>query len=623
MTNAELNEYIKHYIENDKTNSAIMLTAPWGTGKSYYIKNRLIPFLEGKTDAKGNLIIKDDNSTEGIKKTKCIVISLYGIYDIETISKNIYLELRSINVFPDNEAFTTGKVVAKTVLKGLLKTTLNFDVKDYEIEKEDLENIYKSVDLSDILLIFEDIERSNIDIIKFMGYINNLVEQDGVRVLLVTNEDEIIKYDCIPIETGEKALKYNFLSSDTENQVIFTEKAEKYLAIKEKSIIDTIKFNFDYEISIRDVIKEFTDPRLNDYIAVENIKDIYDIMCDMESKNLRALKFACQKTIDIFDTFLDEGSFTNDFKKKIFYGNIYIALAIKSGTILEWNGDNYYSAGMFLNGFPIAKFCFDYILEQKVDKNRVAQTVIEYNKIRLYDTNKNDKDWDFLTLLNWYKQDEKNVSSAISSIISRLKKHKNEIAFVNYPKIIKSLLELSGYIEYDLEEFTNVMCRHLKGERENVPISSLMGAVSLYKGSEIYTQYKSIMERFVYELSDKKTFVELFDYSPQNSAEFYNDTADRKTEILKNATFTSNFDAVKLAEMFLSGTSEQMNLIRYTFLEAYKDAPKEHHFISDKQDIEQIYEIIKEKKDNKSLDAIKRKQCDMFLGNLELIMKEM
>ena len=50
MTNDELNYYIKHYIEKDKTGRAIMLTGAWGIGKSYYIKNNLVPFLEKLVD---------------------------------------------------------------------------------------------------------------------------------------------------------------------------------------------------------------------------------------------------------------------------------------------------------------------------------------------------------------------------------------------------------------------------------------------------------------------------------------------------------------------------------------------------------------------------------------------
>lgn len=44
MTAAELNSYIKHYLDEDKTNTAIMLTGEWGSGKTYYIEKALAPF---------------------------------------------------------------------------------------------------------------------------------------------------------------------------------------------------------------------------------------------------------------------------------------------------------------------------------------------------------------------------------------------------------------------------------------------------------------------------------------------------------------------------------------------------------------------------------------------------
>ena len=46
MTVGELNRYIKHYIEEDKTHTAIMLTGDWGSGKTYYIEKVLVPFLQ-------------------------------------------------------------------------------------------------------------------------------------------------------------------------------------------------------------------------------------------------------------------------------------------------------------------------------------------------------------------------------------------------------------------------------------------------------------------------------------------------------------------------------------------------------------------------------------------------
>lgn len=36
MTVGELNHYIKHYLEEDKAHTAIMLTGEWESGKTYY-----------------------------------------------------------------------------------------------------------------------------------------------------------------------------------------------------------------------------------------------------------------------------------------------------------------------------------------------------------------------------------------------------------------------------------------------------------------------------------------------------------------------------------------------------------------------------------------------------------
>ena len=88
---------------------------------------------------------------------------------------------------------TTGKIVVKTVIKNVFG---KFGI-DTNMSDDDLKNIYSSVDLDGKLLIFEDLERSHIEIIKLLGYINNLVERDGVKVLLVANViSSLIPYIC-------------------------------------------------------------------------------------------------------------------------------------------------------------------------------------------------------------------------------------------------------------------------------------------------------------------------------------------------------------------------------------------------------------------------------------------
>ena len=100
MNNSELSKYILHYIREDCTRSAIMLTADWGTGKSYYIQNELIPFLG-----------KEENGC-----CTCIVVSLYGLKSVEEISKSLYLESRMKFLAKNSEGIATGKFAVRTIL---------------------------------------------------------------------------------------------------------------------------------------------------------------------------------------------------------------------------------------------------------------------------------------------------------------------------------------------------------------------------------------------------------------------------------------------------------------------------------------------------------------------------
>ena len=131
-----------------------MLIAPWGMGKSYYIQNSLIPHLE----------------KDGAKR--CVVVSLYGMNDIKDISKAIYLEIRAKAISCAGEKFEAGKIVGKTILKGVL-SKVGIDL---SLEEQDLEKLYSSIDLTNRLIILEDLERSGISIKQVLGYVNNLVE---------------------------------------------------------------------------------------------------------------------------------------------------------------------------------------------------------------------------------------------------------------------------------------------------------------------------------------------------------------------------------------------------------------------------------------------------------------
>ena len=136
MTADELNGYIMHYLEEDKTHTAIMLTGEWGSGKTYYVENVLVPFLQKEKKNRIPFLKRG-------KENRCVVISLYGLEELSDISKSIYMELRMKALDKDSEALATGKLVAKTIAKGVA----GFFGIDVNMSEDDLEAVKNLVSM--------------------------------------------------------------------------------------------------------------------------------------------------------------------------------------------------------------------------------------------------------------------------------------------------------------------------------------------------------------------------------------------------------------------------------------------------------------------------------------------
>lgn len=398
MTNYELNKYIQHYLENDKTHSAIMLTGEWGSGKSYYIQHELIPFL----------------NSDG--PNRCVTVSLYGLSDISEVSKNIYLEMRIKNkpikmadsffgkLFKNHakEIVTYGKLAGATLLKGL------FNRGGLELNAPDsaLEELYHSIDLTGKLLIIEDAERSKISIPDLLGYINSLVETDSVKVLIVANEDAILTY-----EESEP-------DEDGKTHKIPTKETVEYLKTKEKTISDTIIFEGDQENAIRNIIRSFENLKLSRYDNEEAAHEISILLSVFHCRNLRTFTYACQKTADIYDLLNRECD--TEQLDCIFFSIMKLSCQIKNGVFPSWIGSGQLSIELSNERFPLYRFCYDYIRWQTFDHTSVEKAFDEHKKYKLYDKNGGRNDADLSVLGNYYVHPEEIILNALINIERRL-----------------------------------------------------------------------------------------------------------------------------------------------------------------------------------------------------------
>jgi hypothetical protein len=171
-----LNEIVDLYLKMD-TNYALLITGDWGIGKTYYFRNIL-----------KERISKTPTYRDNQKKYRPILISLFGLKSIEEIQLEIFLCLYPI--LRDNK-FKLGSNIIKAITKGILYVKgfgeFNKYIDEIEVKNEVL------INFEDIVVCFDDLERlsQKLNIKEFIGFINSLVENENVKVLIIANENKI------------------------------------------------------------------------------------------------------------------------------------------------------------------------------------------------------------------------------------------------------------------------------------------------------------------------------------------------------------------------------------------------------------------------------------------------
>lgn len=604
MTYQELNQYILHYLTEDKTKSAIMLTGPWGTGKSYYIQNELKPFLE-----------KKENGGHS-----CVIVSLYGLKDTAEISKSIYLGTRMKFLTAASEKSTTVTFAGETIIKGIAGA---FGV-DLSVSERSLKRLYASVNLTGKLVVLEDLERSGIDILEVLGYVNNLVEQDGVKVLLVANEEELIQYTPLKVSTKADLERTEMLDRITGHRDrLFTDSTIAYLKVKEKTISDTIEFEEDYQTAIREIVQMFDNETLNKFSTIESIKDILDIMSHCQSYNLRSFIFACQKTNDIFSS-LDEKYLSDEnFVQAVFIGILSFVLKQKNGNSHAWGNEKYFSAVLGHEKAPLFKFCYDYIMRQITEFEDIEGAYQAYSELVLYDKNRSNNDNDIITLQTYYVRTDSDVLDAINNIERRLEVPE-DISFYQYGTIAVYAIIIKGILGCDIDTIKRRLVANLEGQGNKLELEQIFRTII---GTDCTTkqkeEYESLRKEMARSLKKGDKIIPNFDYQPEQSKDFYDYAITNEGKFHTQGSFAAQFDMKRLSEMFRNSTAEQKQQIRGVFVGMYRIGNIKSFLANDRESIVQLLEFIKADRSGDVGDRIQQLQYDWFIKNLEEIKRKL
>lgn len=329
----DLVESILDYVRSDYTDYAIMINGEWGSGKTHFWNNKIRKKIESL-------------QLNG-KRYTTIYMSLYGISNLEEISKKIFIETtqlmdKNLRKFMDANEQTTIPEYAKTGIDmaNFFGVTQNGDRVDY--------GEFFSTD--DKVLCFDDLERANVDVIDILGYINNFVEHDHIKTIIICNEKELsTKLKSSNLEMKTFIATYLLDKQDELNKSdkpmvekiqekiehVF-DKANDYERIKEKLIGETFEYAPKFDYIINGILMRYeNNPDLIRFLR-ENTGFIISTFNKSGTRNLRILKHALNDFKKIFEMVNKSYPNTNHrVMQTMLIFTIAISFEIKAGKITK------------------------------------------------------------------------------------------------------------------------------------------------------------------------------------------------------------------------------------------------------------------------------------------------
>lgn len=603
MNNNELNEFIERYATQYTTKTAVLLTGEWGSGKSYYINNSLCPYLKEH-------------------KVKCVVVSLYGIDNLPDLSKQIYLNLRCPPLANKSEA----KEYVSIVGHSIINNALSFKGVNINTSEKQLQKLFDSVNLENVLLVIEDVERSSIDILKLLGFINGIVEYDGAKVLLVANEKELLKINDTSNPIIEPALfvkpeiKEETSSAEDENAV-------QYKRIKEKTIGDTILFSADVVETVKSIIGNFHGVWTKTLTDTKEIEKISNIVITSCNRNFRLLIYALQKCNDIFSLVPNKQSFDDTFYQVTFEGVLMVAGKFISSNVPKWEGTQHISTRLGSSKSPLFRFAYDYLRWGTLDPKDVKAASEEYENYRYFEKNATrENDEDLYILDSYYTQTEENVFNSLKNIEKKLKK-KDYVGLYAYEKIGYLAIKAGELVGYDTSKICSTMVNNARRMCQDQKLSSQAVIWGIYGGE---SDKKVVQDKYQAFMKELKSAIESYDavsefsYKTSVIHDMYLNACSNKQQYIKNHSFIGQFEPSKLVSMLSDCTAQEIDDFRGILFVYYRDVAKNEYDESDRTVLEQLLLLLNRKiKGKHNWDKVQLLQIDYLISNIKEFIEKM
>lgn len=292
--NEHIEDFLKYYFKlKNSPHYAVLLKGKWGVGKTWFLKEVMESLYNSDYRVKTHLYV-----------------SLYGIASFEEIENEFFRQLHPV-------LSSKGMALAGKIGKGLLKTTLKIDLNNDGKSDASVVSQVPDINLPDylsntegLILVFDDLERSSMNLENLLGYINYFVEHQGYKVIIIANEEELF-------DTKEK-------------------NDGSYKRIKEKLIGKTFEVQPRLESAINNFINEIENVTTQELFNnnLELIKDYYQRSGYLNLRHLRQALMDFARLVDIISSEIRE---KYGIIEELLSVYLMLSFEVKSGEMLPVN----------------------------------------------------------------------------------------------------------------------------------------------------------------------------------------------------------------------------------------------------------------------------------------------
>lgn len=631
MTSKEIVDAVISYVRDENAKYAILIDGTWGSGKTYLYENYLVDAIDsvevGKNERKQN-----------------VYISLYGISNIDLLAKQLITNYLIYVKGNGNKLIKKGLKPLAGII-GVASSAFSFSIGPISTDLSNVfEKIEGSIDVKDMVICFDDLERCTIPINEFFGFVNNLIEHCNCKVIILADEKNIgkiyantnIEEKYLTVISGNrKVVEYigdgkntktqnKGLGKDTNGEITVEEVkklneilySENYLYkdIKEKVIGKTML----YYPALKDVIKEvicgnekskgiIQEGQYKEYL----LKYINDIVCaftETENRNLRIIRswiFLFRKIYEATTKYYSNSKYYEEILNDFLRYSIWVAGAIKKNKKIT-RSTNYGSQDMvYFEGHEythIFRYSFiDAWINRDAwsdeDLSQACKSIIKRreqedvdNPPKIHSTGKALNE-----LRDWYLMEDEQVEEVLEKLVHEVEEGK--YAYYDYSNILSTLLYLQvyGLFTGDIKKIQTKMIDMIKKDPD---VQKENDFPKNFSSEEIRDKYNELYRPIAEERKIRNREINKEEQEESDiyrSADvFYEHCSKMENYYCSHKSFIEYLDLDKLLALINISNNQDIYTILQAFKTVYFMGNLKDFYMTDIEGIKRIIEGVKD-----------------------------